>query len=60
MPNDEALKRHILERVRRVVYRLAIPSGLLNVHNVFHDSRLHKYESDPSHVLNGNDEDSDD
>ena len=41
----------ILDRVRAVAYRLALPLRLTNVHNVFHVLMLRKYEPDPSHVL---------
>ncbi|XP_028084511.1 uncharacterized protein LOC114285649 [Camellia sinensis] len=41
----------ILERIREVAYRLALPPQLLGVHNVFHVSMLKKYEPDPSHLL---------
>ncbi|GMP98691.1 hypothetical protein CsSME_00046487 [Camellia sinensis var. sinensis] len=41
----------ILERIREVVYRLALSPQLSGVHNVFHVSMLRKYEPDPSHVL---------
>ncbi|KAL5542213.1 hypothetical protein UlMin_009923 [Ulmus minor] len=41
----------ILERVGKVAYKLALPSELAAVHNVFHVSMLRKYVSDPSHVL---------
>ncbi|CAL9020692.1 unnamed protein product [Prunus brigantina] len=41
----------ILEHVGLVAYRLALPSELSWLHNVFHVSTLRKYISDPSHVL---------
>ena len=41
----------ILERVGPLAYRLALPSELAQVHNVFHVSMLRRYRSDPSHVL---------
>ncbi|XP_062080774.1 uncharacterized protein LOC133785568 [Humulus lupulus] len=41
----------ILEIIRQVAYRLALPPALLRVHNVFHVSMLRKYISDSSHVL---------
>ena len=41
----------VLERVGPVAYRLALPSELSQVHNVFHVSMLRRYRSDPSHVL---------
>ena len=45
----------ILDRVRAVAYRLALPLRLTNVHNVFHVLMLRKYEPDPSHVLDWGD-----
>jgi len=41
----------ILERVGEVAYRLALPSSLDGVHEVFHVSQLRKYVRDDSHVL---------
>ena len=41
----------ILEKVRNVAYRLALPLKLSSVHNVFHDSMLKRYISDPYRVL---------
>ena len=41
----------IMERIGKVAYRLALPSEMSSVHNVFHVSMLRKYVSDPSHVL---------
>lgn len=34
-----------------MVYRLAIPTQLSGMHDVFHVSILRKYEPDPSHVI---------
>ena len=41
----------ILERVGPVAYRLAFPLELAKLHDVFHVSMLHRYRSDPSHIL---------
>ena len=41
----------ILESIGKVAYKLALPSELSDVHNVFHVSMLWKYILDPSHVL---------
>ncbi|CAN6725954.1 unnamed protein product [Malus baccata var. baccata] len=41
----------IVERVGEVAYRLALPSKLARVHNVFHVSMLRRYVSDSSHVI---------
>ena len=41
----------ILERVRPVAYRLALPPKLAKLYNVFHISMLRRYRSDESHVL---------
>ena len=41
----------ILDRVGTVAYRLALPSSLLGVHEVFHVSMLQKYTLDPAHEV---------
>ncbi|KAA3487008.1 integrase [Gossypium australe] len=41
----------IIERIGLVAYRLALPIELENIHNVFHVPMLHRYRSDPSHVI---------
>ncbi|XP_057247486.1 uncharacterized protein LOC130589879 [Beta vulgaris subsp. vulgaris] len=41
----------ILDRVGKVAYRLALPTELSRVHNVFHISQLRRYNPDKSHVL---------
>ncbi|KAI5335241.1 hypothetical protein L3X38_025374 [Prunus dulcis] len=41
----------IVERVGPVAYRLALPSDLSRLHDVFHVSMLWRYIYDPSHVL---------
>ncbi|XP_074567126.1 uncharacterized protein LOC141823792 [Curcuma longa] len=41
----------ILERVGAVAYRLALPSSLARVHDVFHVSMLRRYVPDPAHIL---------
>ncbi|KAL6125247.1 hypothetical protein ACLB2K_073306 [Fragaria x ananassa] len=40
----------IIVRVGSLAYRLALPSELSRIHNVFHVSMLRKYIADPSHV----------
>ena len=45
----------IIGKVGNVAYRLELPSQLANVHPVFHVSMLHKYEQDPSHVIDHSD-----
>ena len=41
----------VLERIRPVAYRLALPPKLAKLHDVFHVSKLRKYRSDESHIL---------
>ncbi|PON48363.1 hypothetical protein PanWU01x14_237580 [Parasponia andersonii] len=41
----------ILDKVRDIAYRLALPPLLSNVHNIFHVSMLRRYVLNPSHVL---------
>ena len=41
----------IQEKVRVVVYMIALPPDLSHVHPVFHVSMLRKYVADPSHVI---------
>ena len=41
----------ILQRIGQVAYRLQLPANLGGMHDVFHVSRLKKYNPDPQHVL---------
>ena len=41
----------VLERIRSVVYRLALPLELAKLHDVFHVSMFRKYRYDESHIL---------
>ena len=41
----------VIEKVGPVAYRLALPSELKNIHNVFHMSMLRRYRLDTSHVV---------
>ena len=41
----------ILERIKPMAYRLAVPPELSKLHDVFHVSMLRKYCSDKSHIL---------
>ena len=41
----------ILEMVGTVAYRLALPSNMLGVHEVFHVSMLQRYTPNPAHVV---------
>ena len=41
----------ILERIGPVAYRLALPSELAKLHNVFHVLMLRRYRYDESHIL---------
>ena len=41
----------VIEKVGPVAYRLALPSDLEKIHNVFHVSMLRRYRSDPTHIV---------
>ena len=41
----------VIEKVGLVAYKLALPSDLEKIHNVFHVSMLRRYRSNPSHVV---------
>ena len=41
----------VLERIGPVAYRLALPSELAKLYDVFHVSMLWRYRSDESHIL---------
>ncbi|KAA3484036.1 Chromo domain-containing protein [Gossypium australe] len=41
----------IIERIRLVAYRLALPSELEKIYNVFLVSILRRYRLDPSHII---------
>ncbi|XP_048228263.1 uncharacterized protein LOC125369536, partial [Ricinus communis] len=41
----------IIERVGPLAYRLALPTELSSIHDVFHVSMLRRYRSDPSHII---------
>ena len=41
----------VLKRVDEVAYRLALPSSLSSVHEVFHVSMLRKYTPDSTHIV---------
>ena len=41
----------VLERIRPLAYRLALPQEIEKIHNVFHIFQLRKYVPDPSHIL---------
>jgi hypothetical protein len=41
----------IVERKGLVAYRLALPTSLRRMHDVFHVSFLRHYISDPTHVI---------
>ena len=42
----------ITERIGPLAYRLALPTELAQIHNVFHVGMLRRYRSDPTHVIN--------
>nr|CAD1822841.1 unnamed protein product [Ananas comosus var. bracteatus] len=45
------LEFQVLERVRPVAYRIALPPRLAGIHDVFHVSALRRYVFDPSHMI---------
>ena len=45
----------IIDRVREVAYRVALPLALDGVHDVFHISQLRKYIRDDKHFLDYSD-----
>ncbi|XP_070036440.1 uncharacterized protein [Nicotiana tomentosiformis] len=44
----------VLERIREVAYKLALPPSLSRVNPLFHVSMLRKNYGDPSHILDFN------
>ena len=45
----------IMKKVGKVTYRIALPSSLANLHDVFHVSQLRKYIVDLSHEIHVDD-----
>ncbi|KAK6140793.1 hypothetical protein DH2020_025465 [Rehmannia glutinosa] len=41
----------ILQRIGKLAYRLELPAQYVGMHDVFHVSRLKKYQSDPEHII---------
>ena len=41
----------VIEKVGPMAFRLALPSELEKIRNIFHVSMLRRYRSDPSHVV---------
>ncbi|KAK6122175.1 hypothetical protein DH2020_044082 [Rehmannia glutinosa] len=41
----------ILQRIRKLAYRLELPAPYMGMHNVFHVSRLKKCQPDPEHII---------
>ncbi|KAK6149323.1 hypothetical protein DH2020_016848 [Rehmannia glutinosa] len=41
----------IPEKVGALAYRIALPPELSLIHNMFHVSRLKKYQPDPEHII---------
>ncbi|XP_041026990.1 uncharacterized protein LOC121267196 [Juglans microcarpa x Juglans regia] len=44
-------RMEIHDRIGLVTYRVALPSALSGVHDVFHVSMMRKYIPDPTHVI---------
>ncbi|KAK6119741.1 hypothetical protein DH2020_046511 [Rehmannia glutinosa] len=41
----------ILQRIGKLAYRLELPAPYAGIHDVFHVSRLKKYQPDPEHII---------
>ncbi|KAK6151583.1 hypothetical protein DH2020_014218 [Rehmannia glutinosa] len=41
----------ILQRIGKLAYRLELPAPYTGMHDVFHVSRLKKYQPDPEHII---------
>ncbi|KAK6121577.1 hypothetical protein DH2020_044681 [Rehmannia glutinosa] len=41
----------ILQRIGKLAYRLELPAPYAGMHDVFHVSRLKKYQPDPKHII---------
>ncbi|KAK6143332.1 hypothetical protein DH2020_023680 [Rehmannia glutinosa] len=41
----------ILQRIGKLAYRLKLPTQYAGMHDVFHVSRLKKYQPDPEHII---------
>ncbi|KAK6160435.1 hypothetical protein DH2020_003816 [Rehmannia glutinosa] len=41
----------ILQRIGKLAYRLELPAPYAGMHDVFHVSRLKKYQPDPEHII---------
>ncbi|KAK6148381.1 hypothetical protein DH2020_019293 [Rehmannia glutinosa] len=41
----------ILQRIGKLAYRLELPAQYAGMHDVFHISRLKKYQPDPEHII---------
>ncbi|KAK6150905.1 hypothetical protein DH2020_015837 [Rehmannia glutinosa] len=41
----------ILQRIGKLAYRLDLPTPYTGMHDVFHVSRLKKYQPDPEHII---------
>ncbi|KAK6149098.1 hypothetical protein DH2020_016623 [Rehmannia glutinosa] len=41
----------ILQRIGKLAYRLELPAPYAGMHDVFHMSRLKKYQPDPEHII---------
>ncbi|KAK6161718.1 hypothetical protein DH2020_005099 [Rehmannia glutinosa] len=45
------LEFEILQRIGKLAYRLELPAPYVGMHDVFHASRLKKYQPDPQHII---------
>ncbi|KAK6149378.1 hypothetical protein DH2020_016903 [Rehmannia glutinosa] len=48
----EAMEKvKLIKRIRKLAYQLELPAPYAGMHDVFHVSRLKKYQPDPEHII---------
>ncbi|KAJ8755828.1 hypothetical protein K2173_024373 [Erythroxylum novogranatense] len=55
LEGPDLIQMTVEKRIGPLAYRLALPSELSQIHDVFHVSMLRRYRSDPSHVVQASD-----